>query len=99
MEKNTEKDKNEKKSLTPFLKANMTSIEFCMNNSICFHTEEVMREENEALIRIPICNISNSCQYHGQKLPDGRSICDFILMEQNKIKKANYLAGGQYVWK
>jgi len=77
------------------LKAGVSTIEFCLSNELCFHEDEFIVTV-KGRIEVPLCNITNNCEYHGQRVPDGRYVCDFLLREQNEKKVANYLlAGGQ----
>jgi hypothetical protein len=82
------------------LKAGISTIKFCMTNEMCFVEDEFIGLEGKLdKIQVPVCNIENSCKYHGQKIPDGRYICDYLLKQQNEEKIAKYLAGGKNVRK
>lgn len=66
---------------------NGTSSDFCLSNLVCFHEMESINIEEVGKIELPICQIYNSCIYHGQRINDGRYICDYLLNKQNKVKK------------
>jgi len=75
-----------------------SSVEFCLNNFMCYSIDEVVITDALQKVCVPVCVIDNDCRYHGQVVASGRCICDYLLREANEKKKdAFYGRGGKDV--
>jgi len=79
------------------LKPGISTLEFCLTYGMAFYEDDYIIIENQK-IKVPVCNIENSCKFHGQQISDGRYVCDYLLKKENEMKRALYEAGGKNVW-